>query len=53
MVRVKMVVIERNTIGGDDDGVVCSGGNDIVEDGEVIVGIVARMRHRQSRRGQP
>ena len=43
MVRVNMVVMERNRRGGDDDGVVCSGEDDVVEDGEVIVGIVTRM----------
>ena len=43
MVRVKMVVMERNSRGGDDDGVVCSGGDDVVEDGEVIVRIVTGM----------
>ena len=43
MVRVKMVVMEKNTRGGDDDGVGCSAGDDVVENGEVIVGIVTGM----------
>ena len=43
MMRVKMVLMEKNTRGGDNDGVVCSGGDDIVEDGEVIVRIVIGM----------
>ena len=43
MMRVKMAVIERNIRGGDDEGVVCSGGDDVVEDGEVFVGIITRM----------
>jgi len=43
MMRVKMVVMERNTRGGDDEGVICSGGDDVVEDGEVFVRIITGM----------
>ena len=48
MVRVKIVGMERNTRGGDNDIVFCSGEDDVVEDSEVFIRIVTRMSPKTS-----